>query len=78
MKWTVYLKSLEGWIQQNNDMTEENRYQLIVESLKNNREVNGLSAYMIGHVMDELDTVEKQTVEELIGMLEKKYGKTRM
>ena len=78
MKWAVYRKTLEGWIQQNADMTEDNRHQLISEALKNNKEVNGLSAYMIGHVMDELDTVDKQTVERLMGLIDKKYGKTRL
>ena len=62
MKWAVYLKALEAWIEQNNDMTEANRYQLITESLKQNREVSGLMTYMANHVLEVLDTVEEQTV----------------
>ena len=78
MTWAVYLKALEAWIEQKNDMPEANKYQLVTESLKQNREVNGLMEYMAKHVLEVLNTVETQNVQQVIGILKRKYGKARM
>ena len=47
------------------------------ESLKINKEVNGLAEFVGGRIMECLDTIEKQTVTQLVEMLKDKYGRTR-
>ena len=50
----------------------------MVESLKINKEVDGLAEYVGGKVLEALDTVEKQTVRQLVEILKEKYGRTRL
>ena len=59
-------------------MPEVNKYQLVKKSLNKNKEVNGLMDYMAKHVLEVLDTVETHNVQQVIGILKRKYGKTRM
>ena len=78
MTWAVYLKALEAWMEQNKDMSEAVKYQDVMESLKQNKEVNRLLEYIGNHIYPALDTAETQTVQQVIGILKRKYGKTRM
>ena len=59
-------------------MPEHSKYNEIIESLKMNKEIEGLSLYIGEHVVGKLDTVEKQTVKGLIELLNTKYGRTRL
>ena len=78
MTLAVYLKALEAWMEQNKDMSEHVKFQDVIESLKMNKEVNGLAKYVGEHILPVLDTVETQTVQQIVGILKRKYGKTRM
>merc|ERR1712002_1281304 len=72
-----YIKALEVWGAQNRGVPEVNRYQDIIESLKQNKEISGLEKYMGEHVYAALDTEEEQTIASLMAMLKRKYGKTK-
>ena len=78
MKLQAYKKSIEVWMENNKDMPEAAKYQDIIESLKMNKDIEGLSLYIGEHVVGKLDTVEKQTVKGLIELLNTKYGRTRL
>ena len=43
-----------------------------------NKEVNGLAKYVGEHILPVLDTVEMQTVMQIVGILKRKYGRTRI
>merc|ERR1712115_121174 len=77
MQLTPFLKSIEVWIENNKDLPEHSKYNEIIESLKLNKEIEGLSLYIGEHIVGKLDTVEKQTVKGLIELLKTKYGRTR-
>ena len=76
MTWAVYLKALEAWMEQNKDLSEAVKYQDVMESLKQNKEVNELLEYIGKHIYPALDTVETQTVQQVIVILKRKHGKT--
>ena len=78
MKLTAYKKAIEVWMENNKDLPEAARYQEVIESLKVNKEIDGLAVYIGGYVVDILDTVEKQTVKNLIDALDRQYGRTRL
>ena len=78
MLLAVYLKALDVWMETNKDISENVRFQDVIESLKMNKEVNGLAKYVEEHILPVLDTVEKQTVMEIVGILKRKYGRTRI
>merc|ERR1712115_760537 len=78
MKLQAYKKSLEVWIEMNKDMSEAARYQDVIESLKMNKDIEGLAKYIGEHVVGKLDTIEKQKVKEIIELLDLKYGRTRL
>ena len=78
MQLRAYIKSIEVWMENNKDMPENSKYNEIIESLKMNKEIEGLALYIGEHVVGKLDTIEKQTVKELIELLNTKYGRTRL
>ena len=78
MALEAYLNMLQVWMDQNKEMSENMRFYEVVESLKMNKEVNGLAEFVGGRVLEELDTVENQAVERLVEMLKDRYGKTRI
>ena len=65
-------------MENNKDMPEAAKYQDIIETLKMNKEIEGLSKYIGEHVVGKLDTINKQTVKNLIELLDIKYGRTRL
>ena len=78
MKLEVYAKSLQVWMEMNKDLSEAVRYQDVIESLKVNKEIEGLAKYVEEHVIGKLDTIEKQKVKEIVELLKLKYGRTRL
>ena len=78
MQLRAFIKSIEVWMENNKDMPENSKYNEIIESLKMNKEIEGLALYIGEHVVGKLDTIEKQTVKELIELLNTKYGRTRL
>ena len=50
MKFEVYVKSLEVWMEMNKDLSEAVRYQDVMESLKGNKDIEGLATYVGEHV----------------------------
>merc|ERR1712115_280911 len=78
MQLRAYKKSIEVWMENNKDMPEAAKYQDLIESLKMNKDIEGLALYIGEQVVGKLDTIEKQTVKELIELLNTKYGRTRL
>merc|ERR1712082_10685 len=78
MKYQAYKKSLEVWMEMNKDLSEAVRYQDVMESLKMNKDIEGLARYIGEHVVGKLDTIETQTVKNLLKLLDIKYGRTRL
>merc|ERR1712002_378080 len=75
MKLEAYLKALEVWREMNKDVSESVRYQDVIESLKVNKEIEGLAQYVGEHVIPKLDTIEKHTVRDIVKLLNLKYGR---
>ena len=78
MKLEVYEKSLQVWMEMNKDLSEAVRYQDVIESLKINKEIEGLPKYKGEHEIGKLDTIEKQRVKGILELLDLKYGRTRL
>ena len=78
MKYQAYKKSIEVWEENNKDMSETARYQDVIESLKQNKNIEGLAKYTGEHVVGKLDTTETQTIKEILKLLDIKYGRTRL
>ena len=78
MKLDVYVKALEVWMEMNKDVGEAVRFQDVIESLKMNKEIEGLAKYIGEHVIGRLETIEKHKVKEIVELLKLKYGRTRI
>ena len=50
----------------------------MVEFLKINKEIRGLPKYVSEHVLTTLNTVEKQTIKEVVDCLKERFGRTRL
>ena len=59
MKLEAYLKALEVWMEMNKDVSEAVRFKDVIESLKVNKEIEGLAQYVGEHVIPKLETIEK-------------------
>ena len=51
MQLRAYKKSIEVWMENNKDMPENAKYQEIIESLKMNKDIEGLALYIGEHVV---------------------------
>ena len=78
MKLDAYLKALEVWMEKNKDVSETVRFQDMIESLKMNKEIEGLAKYVGEHVITRLGTIVKHKVKEITDLLKLKYRKTRI
>ena len=78
MEYKAYKKSIEVWEQNNQDMPEPARYQEVIESMKQNKSIEDLARYTGEHIVGKLDTVETQTIKEILKQLDTKYGRTRL
>ena len=78
MDLKTYIKTLQVWMEQNKDVNKNEKYHEVMESLKMNKEIVGLSDYVVTYILPELDTVENKKVEEIVSKLQKRYGKTRL
>merc|ERR1712243_173954 len=69
MKYKAYKKSIEVWEQNNQDMLEPARYQEVIESMKQNKNIEDLARYAGEHMVGKLDTTETQTIKEILQLL---------
>ena len=59
-------------------MPEPARYQEVIESMKQNKSIEDIARYTGEHIVGKLDTVETQTIKEILKQLDTKYGRTRL
>ena len=78
MKYKAYKKSIEVWEQNNQDMPEPARYQEVIESIKQNKNIEDLARYAGEHIVGTLDTAERQNIKEILKLLDIKFGRTRL
>ena len=71
MSLETFVRELEIWHNSNMDILVNTQYQDLVESLKMNQAVKGLSKYVGEHNLPVLNTQERQTVKKMIKCLEK-------
>ena len=69
MMLDVYLKVLEVWMETNKDVSEGVRFRDVIESLKINKEIEGLAKYIGEYILTKLNKVEKQKVKEITELL---------
>ena len=62
----------------NVDVPENTQFQDLIESLKTNKEIEGWPKYVSEHVLTMLNTLEKQTIKEVVDCLKERFGKTRL
>ena len=72
------MKQIDAWADANRDVPENTKFQDLVETLKDNKVIKGLGKYVGEHILKALNTVETQTVAQVVAILKRKYGRTRM
>ena len=78
MSLETFSKQISTWNEVNLDVPEYSRYQDLIESLKMNKEIKGLSAYINDHVIKVCEKREDQEVSKVLDVLSKKYGRSRV
>ena len=65
----VFEKKIKSWNETNRDVLEYSRYQYMVEGLKINKEITGLSHYVNDHFLMVLEKKKYQTVVKILECL---------
>ena len=78
MSLETFSKQISTWNEVNLDVPEYSRYPDWIESLKMNKEIKGLSAYINDHVIKVCEKREDQEVSKVLDVLSKKYGRSRV
>ena len=74
----TYIKQIETWNEVNEDVPLNTKYQDFVESLKVNKDIQGLPKFVGKHVLPVLERKQDQLVKRVLEILQTKYGRTRM
>ena len=77
MTLETYAKQLQTWTDMLEYIPEFIKCQDLVESLKNNKEIKGLSRYVREHVLPVLEKKTDMTMKCVLDLLDIKYGHTR-
>ena len=75
LKYEPFKKQLENWNKKNKN-DDSSKFYDVLESLKKNDKVSGLSEYIAGTVCEQLKEEDDPTVAKLIKFLDNKYMKT--
>ena len=65
------------WTDINEDVPEYAKYHNLIEELKKNKDIRGLQKYVTEHILPVLIKKSDQTLEKVVGLLDKKYGRLR-
>ena len=76
MSLETYGKQISTWTDINEDVPEYAKYHDLIEELKKNKEIKGLQKYVTEHILPVLVRKSDQTLEKVIGLLDKKYGRS--
>ena len=74
----TYIKQIETWNKVNEDVPPNTKYKDFVESLKVNKDIQGLPRFVGEHVLPVLERKQDQLVKRVLEILQTKYGRTRM
>ena len=66
------------WSNKEKEIPETERYHELLESLKVNKEIRGLTKYVNDEVTEKCDSDAKQKVSIILDSLERKYGRTEL
>ena len=61
----------------NEDVPEYVKYHDLIEELKRNKDIKGIQKYVNDHIISALIQKTEQTLENVIQLLDKKYGRSR-
>ena len=77
MTLETFERQLDIWKMTNVDVPENTEFQDLIESLKINKEIGELPKYVSEHIFTMLNTLEKQTIKEIVDCLKERFGRTR-
>ena len=69
MTLETFIKQLETWTELNEDIPEFMKYNDLVESLKQNKDIKDLPRYVAEHVLPVLDKKTDQTIKRALELL---------
>ena len=73
----TYTNQLTTWTGINEDVPEYVKYHDLIEELKKNEEIKGLQGYVADHILPVLIKKTDQTVDKVVELLDRKYGRSR-
>ena len=59
------------------DVPEDIKYHDLIDELKKNGDIKGLSEYIADHILPVLENKEDQTITRVTGLLDIRYGRSR-
>ena len=75
IKFDYFKSQVETWDEDNKE-SEKRKFDRLVESFKKNNDIKDLKAFASSLILSKLRTSEKQTVKEVLKLMEERYGRT--
>ena len=76
MSLETFAKQLQTWTEILDNIPEYLKFQDLIDGLKNNKEIKGLSRYVGEHILPVLEKKTNQTIKHVLKLLDLKYGHT--
>ena len=73
----TFAKQLQTWTKILDDIPEYVKFQDLIEGLKNNKEIKGLSRYVGEHILPVLEKKTDQTMKRVLKLFDLKYRRMR-
>merc|ERR1712240_121370 len=77
MSLETYAKQIATWTDLNEDVPENAKYHDLIEELKRNTAIKGIHKYVADHILPTLIQKTDKTLEKVVQILDKKYGRSR-
>ena len=78
MEFETYEKQVSRWNDNEKEVTEADKYHELIEDLKKNKEILGLSQYVNDQIIETCNEEKEQNIKRIIDVLRAKYGRTEL
>ena len=78
MVFETFEKQISRWSDNEKEVTEVEKYHELIEELKKNKEINGLSVYVNDQIIETCNDETDQTIKRILDVLKIKYGRTEL
>ena len=78
MVFDTFQKQVQRWSSNEKQVSEVDKYHELIEELKKNKEIEGLSKYVNDQIVETCNNENEQTIDRILEVLKAKFGRTEL